>query len=104
MRLNRSQSKATKKETLSIIYHPDNRTEEITPEKGKFFRLKELQSIVGGYIECMYLNDDMMMIVNEEGKIKGLPYNHLATLIAIKSGYDNFIVGPALVCPSKLIK
>ena len=89
---------------LSITYYPDNRTEQIKPEKGKFFKLKELQSIVGGYIECRHLKDDMIMVVNEEGKIKGLPYNYLATLLAVKSGYNDYIVGPALVCPSKLIK
>jgi len=53
----------------SVIYHPDKKTEQVNPENGKFFKLKELQSIVGGYIECLYLKDNMTMVVNEEGKL-----------------------------------
>ena len=37
--------------------------------------LKAKQEIVGGYIECIYLNDDVIMVCNEEGKLIGLPYN-----------------------------
>jgi len=88
----------------SIIYHPDKRTEEIVPENGKSFKLKELQTIVGGYIECLYLKDDMTMVVNEEGKLEGLPFNDMATAIAYNSGYADNIVGSVLVCHSKLIK
>jgi len=38
--------------------------------------LKSLQSEVGGYIECVYPSSDpIALIVNEEGKIHGLPLN-----------------------------
>ena len=88
----------------SIIYLPSGMKTEVKPINGKYFKLEELQAIVGGYIECVYLNDGMTMVVNEEGKLKGLPCNDLATEIIRNSGIYDVIVGPALVCPSKLIK
>ncbi len=37
--------------------------------------LEALQEIVGGYIELVQPCVDLALIVNEEGKIKGMPYN-----------------------------
>lgn len=37
--------------------------------------LKELQGIVGGYIETVTLTSDCVIICNEDGRITGLPYN-----------------------------
>lgn len=37
--------------------------------------LKNLQTIVGGYIETVGLFSNMIIICNEEGLIRGLPYN-----------------------------
>lgn len=37
--------------------------------------LKAMQETVGGYIEEFPLLEDCVIICNEEGKIKGLPYN-----------------------------
>ena len=37
--------------------------------------LETLQEIVGGYIECLPLDDETTIICNEEGKINGLPLN-----------------------------
>ena len=92
------------KQKSSIIYRPGTKSELVEPKNGKFFKLKELQSIVGGYIECLYLKDDMTMVVNEEGKLDGLPFNDMATAIAYNSSYADSIVGSVLVCPSKLIQ
>ena len=67
---------------------------------GKTFSLDELKAFVGGWIECVTLNDKQVMIVNEEGKLNGLPYNLMATEI-IKLAFqpcDDFIVGDALLC------
>lgn len=38
-------------------------------------QLEAFQSEVGGYIECTPLSDTACCIVNEEGKIDGLPLN-----------------------------
>lgn len=37
--------------------------------------LKTMQNLVGGFIECIGLNGSALAIVNEEGKIMGLPLN-----------------------------
>lgn len=74
---------------------------DVSPkENGKTFSLDELKAFVGGWIECVTLNDKQVMIVNEEGKLNGLPYNLMATEI-IKLAFqpcDDFIVGDALLC------
>lgn len=51
-------------------------------EPGKYPRmididdsLEAMQETVGGYIECLYLEDDVALICNEEGKMNGLPLN-----------------------------
>ena len=53
----------------------------LIPAKGECKRveidntLKALQKVVGGYIETMTLSTDHVLIVNDEGKIHGLPKN-----------------------------
>lgn len=43
--------------------------------------LKVLNQLVGGYIEVVRVDDDILLICNEEGKIQGLPLN-------FSMGYD----------------
>ncbi len=37
--------------------------------------LQAVQEAVGGYIECVTIAEDIVIICNEEGRLKGLPYN-----------------------------
>lgn len=39
--------------------------------------LKSLLSLVGGYIEHVFFKDDIGFIINEEGKLMGLPPNRI---------------------------
>ena len=50
--------------------------------KHKAPSLKEMQAFVGGYIQPIMLGDDMMMIIDEEGKMKGKAENVTATDLA----------------------
>ena len=50
--------------------------------------LAAFQQLVGGHIEAVYLPDQIIMIVNEEGKLIGLPPN-------FRLNYDT-IVGTAV--------
>ena len=66
--------------------------------------LDELQFMVGGYIETVpTLNLPKMngrriiMVVNEEGKLKNLPRNTKATRVAAISSVD-YIAGRAVLC------
>ena len=44
--------------------------------------LKEMQELVGGYIEFVYTTSDKVLIVNEEGLLTALPLNQTASDIA----------------------
>ena len=66
--------------------------------------LKEAQDFVGGMVECVTWPNGDLLIVNEEGKLMGLPLNPEATLLwrmtftkdKYVTGYDDFVVGPAI--------
>lgn len=67
----------------------------IIKEVGKSPRVEEiendletLQSLVGGYIEVVGMEENILLICNEEGKINGLPPN-------FSTGYDT-IAGTAV--------
>jgi hypothetical protein len=69
--------------------------------------LKELQEIVGGYIEIVGLENGESMIVNEDGHRLNLMYNkkahqYLATCRPFFA-HMNIIVGNAIVVESKHI-
>lgn len=74
--------------------------EEVQPKNGTDFSLKELQGYIGGHIEIVPLTKDRLMIVDEEGKLKGLPLNIPATKIYNDESFcvTDTIVGNALVC------
>ena len=67
--------------------------------------LKAAQAFVGGYVEMITFPNDDILIFNEEGKLKGLPLNPEATALwrshftkeTHAFGYDDFVVGPAIV-------
>ena len=64
----------------------------------KEIELELLQSLVGGYIECVpTMFPHIEMLVNEEGKLDGMKYNKVATDISRVSEYD-MIVGDAVLC------
>lgn len=70
----------------------------VSPAKGKYFTLKELQNYVGGYIETLPVATKQLMVVNEEGKLNNLPTNKRATEIAIENCVFDVIVGDVLIC------
>lgn len=72
---------------------------DVHPKNGNDYALDELQGFVGGLIEIVYLPDGLLMVVNEEGLILGLPFNINASILA---GHP--IVGNALVCRSDEVK
>lgn len=74
--------------------------EEVQPKNGTDFSLEELQGYIGGHIEIVPLTKDRLMIVDEEGKLKGLPLNIPATKIYNDESFcvTDTIVGNALVC------
>jgi hypothetical protein len=74
--------------------------------------LKQAQAFVGGYVECITFPNGDLLIVNEEGKLMQLPLNPEATLLwritftkdKYITGYDDFVVGPAIYIKKHALK
>jgi hypothetical protein len=60
--------------------------------------LASLQKVVGGYIEIVQTNDGRLVVLDEEGKLKGKPVNAKATELTrgIVDVFD-LIVGDVVV-------
>jgi hypothetical protein len=77
---------------------------EVVPKVGTTFSLKEMQQIVGGYIQFVYLDANEIMVCNEEGKLMNLPYNEAATKLLSGTDYEgDFICGDVLIADRKSI-
>ena len=69
--------------------------------------LKEAQDFVGGMVECITWPNGDLLIVNEEGKLIGLPLNPEASLLwKITFDNDNYVTGRKdfVVGPARYIK
>ena len=79
-----------------IVIHPDGAITEHVAKNP--VTLGELQFHVGGYIEVVRttLGENVIMIVNEEGKLNELPENETATAYADLAGWD-YIAGRAVL-------
>ena len=84
---------------MAKIIFTNGTEKKVMPKNGTDFSLEELQGFVKGYIEIVYLPNDKFLVVNEEGKLMGLPINDYATEIA-----NQLIVGDVLLCDSDQIK
>ena len=74
--------------------------------------LKAAQDFVGGYVEGIPFPNGDYLIINEEGKLIGLPINEQATKLW-KETFDNdnfitgrndFVVGPAILIKKSALK
>ena len=74
--------------------------------------LKSAQDFVGGMVEGISFPNGDYLIVNEEGKLMQLPLNPEATALwritftkdKYIIGYDDFVVGPAILIKKKALK
>ena len=62
------------KETVKVRVYT---TDGSRPEEKSVSTLKELQALVGGYIELVYFRNqcDKVFVVNEDGRLQNLPEN-----------------------------
>lgn len=89
---------------MAYIINTDETITNVTPANGTDFTLDELNAIVDGFIEILYIDDNQIMVVNEEGKLNGLDLNTRATRLIREAGINDFIAGRALVCDTKQVK
>jgi len=74
--------------------------------------LKSAQEFVGGMVEGIQFPNGDYLIVNEEGKLMQLPLNPEATTLWRSTftkethinGYDDFVVGPAILIKKNALK
>jgi len=60
------------KKIKCIVKHPDEQFGHVTWVSDS---LENLQKTVGGYIETVTLDNGLVLICNEEGKLRDMPYN-----------------------------
>lgn len=88
-----------------LIIKSNGETIPVEPFDGNVYTLRELQHIVGGFVEIIQLKNGTIMVLNELGKIDGLPYNKVATEMYrdnYRGSYD-YIVGDVLICDNKRV-
>ena len=74
--------------------------------------LESAQEFVGGYVEGISFPNGDYLIVNEEGKLRGLELNGPATKLWRETftkdkyafGYDDWVSGPAILIKQKALK
>ena len=91
----------------------ENKTAEfkIITDKKDEPNLKAAQDFVGGYVEGITFPNGDYLIINEEGKLMGLPLNPEATALwkatfdndNYITGRDDFVVGPAILIRAKAL-
>lgn len=85
------------------IIKTNGRVKSIRPNNLKTFQIKELQTIVDGYIEIVKTRDNRVMVLNEMAKNKKLPYNEIATNLYVY-GKHQTICGDVIVMDKKMIQ
>ena len=74
--------------------------------------LESAQKFVGGYVEGISFPNGDYLIVNEEGKLRGLELNKPATKLWRETftkdkyafGYDDWVSGPAILIKKQALK
>ena len=73
---------------------------------------KKVSEFVGGMVECVQFPNGDLLLLNEEGKLMQLPLNPEATTLwratftkdKYSFGYDDFVVGPAILIKKDALK
>lgn len=83
---------------MATLIKPDGATSNVLPADGASFTLKELQAFVGGYIQIIRVGS-ALYVLNEEGKLLGLPANVAATHRAHDFLLEgDYLCGAVLIC------
>lgn len=91
---------------MSKVIKTNGEVYDCLPTNGKAFTLEEMQAIVGGYIEIINLGDNLVMVMNEDGKYN-CKMNIDATEVA--QWYEaihpmDYISGDVLVTKTEYVK
>ena len=75
-------------------------------------KYEEVSKFVGGMVECITFPNGDLLLINEEGKLIGLPLNPEATAQwratfdydNFNTGRNDFVVGPAILIKKQALK
>lgn len=94
---------------MAHLYYTNGDIKTIEPKNGTDFTLDEIKEHIHGYIEAIAIRDperllggqELLMLIDEDGKLKNLPANINATRFVHNTQsiqvYD-YIVGNAILC------
>ena len=93
------------KETMNIKVNTTEAEFKLITDKKDEPDYKAVSKFVGGMVEVVSFPNGDLLLLNEEGKLMGLPLNPEATALWRKHftkethlwGYDDVVVGPAMV-------
>ena len=81
---------------------------EISPKNGTNFHLEELYKMLDcSLVQVLYLKNDIIMIIDEEGKFKESNIINLTASVLYNAQFGKLIdpvVGKAIVCQSKMFR
>lgn len=86
---------------------------QVQPANGNSFTYEEIKGYLnGGTIAIVPMPSGMVMVVDDEGKLKDLPLNDAATnlwseefpITTYPVNNDGMIVGPVLVAPKRMVR
>lgn len=80
----------------ALVVHTDGRTERVEPPNGWPADLEWMQKLVGGYIESVRMSEDVVAVINEEGR---LPHVNLPD----NARYPN-LAGPIVLCSPRMFE
>ena len=86
---------------------PNGEVDSISLPEDEEARLRQLQEMVGGYIEVVALPGDRHMVINENGKDGPHMINHTATAIAHEAEAimpTDYIAGVAVILPAEVLQ
>jgi hypothetical protein len=92
---------------MAKLYKCDGTVKDVEPKNKKDgFGLQELYNLIGcRLVELVYLPNDEIIIVDEEGLVNDSELNFKITQIARqKSGYQYTLFGNAILCKSEEFK
>lgn len=76
-------------EKIKVVMIPTDRPPYVTNISNS---LENMQKVVGGYIETLTFATDATIVMNEEGRLLGLPFN-----VAASTMFSTTIVGDCFV-------
>lgn len=85
----------------------DGTQRQVKPLNGAYFTFEELYPLIeADMIQMLPLGGGMMMLMDEDGKVRAQPKprNDLATVIADRIRADDYIVGNVVVCDRRMLR